>query len=134
MDTLVQYGGSSSSDSDTEPPVSYGAIASFKNKFRALSSTPEVVERDEIKPYDFIAADAKVLQYNPTVEQMYAPKLGPTNPFKTQQALAQKNMFCGFVENTGVRKLFKYRIHFFLNVFILIVREFCLFTNRRRDK
>jgi hypothetical protein len=33
---------------------------------------------------------------------MYAPQLGPSNPFKTQQAAAQKNMFCGFVENTGV--------------------------------
>ena len=56
----------------------------------------------QIKPYDYIAGDAKVVAYNPTVEQMYAPQLGPSNPFKTQQAAAQKNMFCGFVENTGV--------------------------------
>ena len=58
--------------------------------------------RPQVKPDDFIAADAKVVEYNPTVEQMYAPQLGPANPFKTQQAAAQKNMFCGFVENTGV--------------------------------
>ena len=56
----------------------------------------------QVKPYDYIAADAKIVAYNPTVEQMYAPQLGPSNPFKTQQAAAQKNMFCGFVENTGV--------------------------------
>lgn len=100
METIAGYG--SSSDSEPEPAVSYGAIASFKNKMRILNSTPVVAERDEVKPYDFIAADAKVVVYNPTVEQMYAPQLGPSNPFKTQQAAAQKNMFCGFVEQTGV--------------------------------
>ena len=49
-----------------------------------------------------MAVDAKILPYNATIEQMYAPQLGPENPFKTQQAKAQKNMFCGFVEKTGV--------------------------------
>lgn len=102
MESLATYG--SGSDSEPEPSVSYGAIASFKNKLRVLDATPAVVERDEVKPYDFIAADAKVVSYNPTVEQMYTATLGPANPFRTQQAAAQKNMFCGFVENTGVRR------------------------------
>ena len=46
MDTLVQYG--SSSDSDNEPSVSYGAIASFKTKFRSLNATPAVIEKEEV--------------------------------------------------------------------------------------
>ena len=46
METIAGYG--SSSDSDTEPAVSYGAIASFKNKLRVLNSTPTVAERDEV--------------------------------------------------------------------------------------
>ena len=47
METIAGYG--SSSDSDTEPAVSYGAIASFKNKLRVLNSTPTVAERDEVR-------------------------------------------------------------------------------------
>ena len=46
MDTIAGYG--SSSDSEQEPAVSYGAIASFKNKLRVLNSTPIVAERDEV--------------------------------------------------------------------------------------
>ena len=47
METIAGYG--SSSDSETEPAVSYGAIASFKNKLRVLNSTPAVAERDEVR-------------------------------------------------------------------------------------
>ena len=47
METIAGYG--SSSDSETEPAVSYGAIASFKNKLRVLNSTPTVAERDEVR-------------------------------------------------------------------------------------
>eukprot|EP00116_Pleurobrachia_bachei_P001519 sb/3461781/ len=106
MDLLASYGGSDSDGSDPEvaapplpPPVQ---PASLKNKVRLLNATPAVIEKDEIKPYDYISPDTKVLQYNPTVSQMYTPLVGPDNPYKTQQAKAQKNMFCGFVEKTGV--------------------------------
>ena len=47
METIAGYG--SSSDSEPEPAVSYGAIASFKNKMRILNSTPVVAERDEVR-------------------------------------------------------------------------------------
>lgn len=104
--SLVQYS-EESSDSDMEPtlvpaPVSQGAIASFKNKLMTIAATPLVVERDDIKPYDFISTDCKVLPFNPTVEQLYTKEVGPVNPFKTQQALATKNMFCGYVEKSQV--------------------------------
>ena len=65
METLAQYG--SSSDSDNEPPVSYGAIASFKNKFRALNATPAVVERDEVM-FGRMKVDIHVINYLRSVQ------------------------------------------------------------------
>lgn len=56
----------------------------------------------------------KVVPYNPTVEQMYTPQLGPANPFKTQQAAALKNMFCGYVEDAGVRLTISPVYHLFM--------------------
>ncbi len=40
----------------------------------------------------------KEVVFNPTYEQLYAPEVGPTNPYKTRQQLAPKNMLSGFVE------------------------------------
>lgn len=45
-----------------------------------------------------VAPSTKEVTYNPTVEQLYAPEVGPVNPFKTRQQLAEKNMLSGHVE------------------------------------
>ncbi|UYV60797.1 CDC40 [Cordylochernes scorpioides] len=40
----------------------------------------------------------KQLAYNPKYEDLFAPNVGPENPFKTQQEKAVKNTLAGFVE------------------------------------
>jgi pre-mRNA-processing factor 17 len=47
---------------------------------------------------------SKELTFNPKVEDLYAPSVGPTNPFKTKQQLAHKNMLSGFAEPAHVDK------------------------------
>ena len=45
-----------------------------------------------------VLPSTKELTYNLKYDDMYAEELGPTNPFKTKQQKAQKNMLCGYVE------------------------------------
>lgn len=36
--------------------------------------------------------------HNPKFEELFAPEVGPENPFKTQQQRALKNTLAGYVE------------------------------------
>ena len=47
---------------------------------------------------------AAEVKYNPKYEELFAPELGPTNPFKTQQQAAKKNNLAGYVENAHVNE------------------------------
>jgi len=47
---------------------------------------------------------AKEVKYNPKYEELYAPVVGPANPFKTQQQAATKNNLAGFVEDAHVNE------------------------------
>lgn len=38
------------------------------------------------------------LSYNPKYEQLFAPVIGPENPFKSTQQQAARNMLSGYVE------------------------------------
>nr|CAD7585801.1 unnamed protein product [Timema genevievae] len=49
-----------------------------------------------------IDATTLELKYNPKYEELFAPELGPGNPFHTQQQKAQKNMLSGFVEKAHI--------------------------------
>lgn len=44
----------------------------------------------------------KEVLYNPKYEELYAPEVGPENPFQTRQQRALKNMLSGFVEQTHI--------------------------------
>jgi pre-mRNA-processing factor 17 len=44
------------------------------------------------------------VKYNPKYEELYAPVLGPSNPFQTQQQAARKNNLAGFVEDAHVNE------------------------------
>lgn len=45
-----------------------------------------------------IDPNATELTFNPKYEVLFAPTLGPENPFKTQQQQAKRNMLSGYVE------------------------------------
>eukprot|EP00058_Branchiostoma_floridae_P004314 XP_002589802.1 hypothetical protein BRAFLDRAFT_125902 [Branchiostoma floridae] len=53
-----------------------------------------------VKPVDL--GTTKEVAYNPTYDQLFAPQIGPVNPFKTQQDSAHKNTLSGFVEEAHV--------------------------------
>ena len=44
----------------------------------------------------------KVLYHNPKYEELFAPMVGPENPFKTNQFKAERNTLAGFVEKCHV--------------------------------
>ena len=44
------------------------------------------------------------MKYNYKYEELYAPDIGPKNPFKTQQQAAKKNHLAGYVENAHVNE------------------------------
>ena len=45
-----------------------------------------------------IDSTCKEVMHNPKYEELFAPDLGPENPFRTQQQRAAKNMLSGYVE------------------------------------
>jgi len=47
---------------------------------------------------------ATEVKYNPKYSELYAPVVGPENPFKTQQQAATKNHLSGFVEDAHVNE------------------------------
>lgn len=50
----------------------------------------------------FIDTTTKELTRNLKYEELFAPELGPENPFLTQQQRAKKNMLAGFVEQAHI--------------------------------
>jgi pre-mRNA-processing factor 17 len=42
----------------------------------------------------------KEVMYSPKYEELFAPEIGPENPFQTRQQRAHKNMLTGFVKQT----------------------------------
>uniref|UniRef100_A0AC35THF5 WD_REPEATS_REGION domain-containing protein n=1 Tax=Rhabditophanes sp. KR3021 TaxID=114890 RepID=A0AC35THF5_9BILA len=65
-------------------PVVYGALPQSTVAVRSVKDKKEV------------------LGYNPKYEDLYAPELGPVNPYKNESQLAQKNILTGYVEKSHV--------------------------------
>lgn len=42
--------------------------------------------------------DAKEVMHNPKYEELFAPVLGPENPFKSKQMQMDRNVLSGFAE------------------------------------
>ncbi|XP_075718388.1 pre-mRNA-processing factor 17 [Rhinoderma darwinii] len=97
---LVSY--SSGSESDCEeaeqdnshlkplPPTS-GILC-------VVDSAPEVAVKENVDIGVHLDPSVKEVQFNPTYETLFAPELGPNNPFKTQQMAAPRNMLSGYAE------------------------------------
>ncbi|KAG1676266.1 Pre-mRNA-processing factor 17 [Nymphon striatum] len=60
--------------------------------------------QDDVQLTVPISANTKELTHNPKFEQLFCPVVGPSNPFKTAQQKAAKNMLSGYVEPANVNE------------------------------
>ncbi|XP_044742207.1 pre-mRNA-processing factor 17 isoform X2 [Chrysoperla carnea] len=105
MLSLQEYGSSdddeSSKDVNIEELTSHLKPVAEENKeFSTAKSlqicaAPLVVPTDMIKPID---PHSNEIVYNPKYDELFAPEVGPENPFITEQMKAKKNMLSGYVE------------------------------------
>uniref|UniRef100_A0A0K0DG83 Pre-mRNA-processing factor 17 n=1 Tax=Angiostrongylus cantonensis TaxID=6313 RepID=A0A0K0DG83_ANGCA len=59
---------------------------------------PDVATKSILKQIAIVDPKTKELKTNATYEQLFQPEVGPTNPFKSDNQKAQKNVLTGFVE------------------------------------
>lgn len=55
-----------------------------------------------MEPLKFTDISTNEITRNLKYEELFAPELGPENPFLTQQQRAKKNMISGFVEKAHI--------------------------------
>ncbi|ESO89247.1 hypothetical protein LOTGIDRAFT_205766 [Lottia gigantea] len=64
----------------------------------SLNSAPVVASKDDVHLSRTLDPTTKEIKFNPKYDELYAPQVGPVNPYKTQQANAVKNTLSGYVE------------------------------------
>ncbi|KAK5973076.1 Pre-mRNA splicing factor [Trichostrongylus colubriformis] len=67
-----------------------------------LTVAPEVATKSILKQIAIVDPRTKELTTNPTYEQLFQPEAGPSNPFKSENQKAQKNVLTGFVESAHI--------------------------------
>lgn len=111
MLNLQHYG--SSSDEETESESTFGVNSTEKllehfkpvNSSLSIASKMQICAAPVVLPTNnddtrILIPDNTEIFHNPTIDELYAPTLGPENPFQTQQMKAHRNMLSGFVEPT----------------------------------
>jgi len=102
MDAIQQYGSSDEERQPTEDEVLHLKPLESKMSLE-VNTAPDVMIPKEVFDTRIVDQDSKKqIMYNPTYEEMWAPKQGPLDPTKTQQQLAKKNMLTGFIEPAHV--------------------------------
>lgn len=114
MLALQQYASSSDEDdnkNEDEGPQTEGEhlkpISESDSQFSikkqlTICATPMVLPTGLDEDKIHIHPDTKELSYNPKFEELFAPVVGPVNPFKTQQQQRDRNMLSGHVEPAHV--------------------------------
>ncbi|KAH9518468.1 pre-mRNA-processing factor 17 [Bulinus truncatus] len=64
----------------------------------ALVAAPDVISNDDNYGIRHIDPKTKELKHNPKFDELFAPNVGPVNPFQTQQSKAVRNTLAGFAE------------------------------------
>ncbi|GLG98350.1 Protein will die slowly [Gryllus bimaculatus] len=105
---LQQYGSSSGEESEQEDLTSHlkpiegnSSIVSLQSKMQVCAA-PSVVPLGAVDTMRHIDSTSKEVMYNPKFEELFAPEVGPENPFQTQQQKAHKNMLSGYVEQAYI--------------------------------
>ncbi|PSN51199.1 hypothetical protein C0J52_06069 [Blattella germanica] len=114
MLALQGYGSSDDDNSENErepqleeitshlKPLGPGiTITSLQNKMQVCSA-PNVVPTGAIDSLRHIDSTTQEVMHNPKFEELFAPELGPENPFQTRQQRAHKNMLSGYVEQAHI--------------------------------
>lgn len=94
------YETSSTEGSDGEPSFINNNNSSIPMLNLIVQPNAPVISTniDSSRPVD---PATKVLLYNPKYDDLYAPTVGPDNPFQSHLAKASKNMLTGFVEKSN---------------------------------
>lgn len=82
------------------PPTTQSVVA-IQKKYQ-LNAAPEVAVKESVCGVKPIDPTSKELLFNPKFENLFAPVVGPENPFRTQQQKAVKNTLAGYVEPAHV--------------------------------
>jgi len=121
LDALGGYGsGSSSSDEsdkeDQDPRreeekslhLKEMGTGKFTGKSNVLDfsvvAAPTVLLNAAMDSRRHLDPSAAEVKYNPKYEELFAPSIGPSNPFKTNQQKAKKNTLAGYVEEAHVNE------------------------------
>ncbi|XP_069582323.1 pre-mRNA-processing factor 17 [Ranitomeya imitator] len=94
--SLVSYSSGSDCEEDEEQAVAH--LRPGCGILRVVDSAPEVAVKENVDIGIHLDPALKEVQYNPTYETLFAPELGPNNPFKSQQMAAPRNMLSGYAE------------------------------------
>lgn len=119
MDLLKAYASSSDGEETNSPctdthPVVTQAPPESDDTLPALpevtlplvNSAPEISVTTIQAKTDtfFVPSDSRTVMYNPTYDQMYAPVLGPENPYRSEYQKGVKNSFGGYYEPAHVQE------------------------------
>ncbi|XP_075920738.1 pre-mRNA-processing factor 17-like, partial [Petromyzon marinus] len=63
-----------------------------------LNAAPEVATKEEVDTGKHLDPSCREVMFNPTYETLFAPEVGPVNPFRTKQMSAERNSLAGFTE------------------------------------
>ncbi|CAN0285541.1 unnamed protein product [Lampetra fluviatilis] len=63
-----------------------------------LNAAPEVATKEEVETGKHLDPSCREVTFNPTYETLFAPEVGPVNPFRTKQMAAERNSLAGFTE------------------------------------
>ncbi|XP_063243175.1 pre-mRNA-processing factor 17 [Bacillus rossius redtenbacheri] len=109
----IQTYGSSEDDGDSDSdqnsnltshliPLDSGKSISSLQLSMRVCAAPDVVPSGAVDALRVVDPVTTELKHNPRYEELFAPRVGPENPFHTQQQKASKNMLSGFVEKAHV--------------------------------
>ncbi|KAL0275354.1 UNVERIFIED_CONTAM: hypothetical protein PYX00_003223 [Menopon gallinae] len=108
MLSLQQYNSSDDSeDSETETlhlkpcPQENNQSVVLKTSICAAPDVVPLGAKETLRP---VSSSVTEVTYNPKYEELFAPEVGPENPFKTQQQKAKKNMLSGYVEKAHLNE------------------------------
>ncbi|XP_057653729.1 pre-mRNA-processing factor 17 [Diorhabda carinulata] len=110
MLALQQYLGSSDEEDKIEennqrsvvtPETPINSSFSVKSKL-SVCAAPDVVPTGLDGEKLHIHPENTELSYNPKYEVLFAPVVGPANPYKTQQQSVERNMLSGHIERAHV--------------------------------
>ncbi|KOB76981.1 Pre-mRNA-processing factor 17 [Operophtera brumata] len=101
MLNIQNYGSSSEDDGDNDSETT----KQHSNEKMLTHLKPVDPNLSIAKTMQIVAAPVVMpteIMHNPKYEELFAPTLGPENPFKTEQMKAERNILSGFVEKAHI--------------------------------